>query len=126
MATNRLLGLLRSEGDLVLKIVVCGVDGGRRAVRLEDPADLFGVEEVEIGPGDYFAAAGRILSLQLERRAPAYLIAWFAVEVLQTAEVGFGMTGEELDRWIADRVGLAGRRRPPHRKGKKAASKLEI
>jgi len=116
--------LLRSEGDLVLKIVVCGVDGGQRVIRLEDPAGLFAVEEIELGPGEYFAAAGRILSLQIERSAPAYLTAWFAVEVLQAAEVGFGMTGEELDRWIAARAGAVRRRTPPRKNKKMAEGKL--
>jgi len=39
---------------LVLKLVVCGVDGGPRVLRVEDPAGLFGVEEI----GPFTAAEG--------------------------------------------------------------------
>jgi len=105
--TARVLGMLRPEGDLVLKFVVCGVESGERVIRLEDPAGLFGVEDVEFGPGEYFIAAKRVLELQMGRRAPAWLATSFAVHVLLPADDGFCMTGEELDRWIEGRVAAA-------------------
>ena len=52
------LGLLRYEGDLVRRFVVCRVDGGKRVIRVEDPADLFGGEEI----GLFTAAEGLSLS----------------------------------------------------------------
>ena len=50
--------MLRCEVDLVRRFVVCGVDSGRRVIRVEDSSDLFGGEEI----GLFTAAEGLSLS----------------------------------------------------------------
>ena len=73
-------------------------------IRVEDPADLFGGQDISCGPSEYFIAAKRVLELQMERTVPAWLATSFAVRVLLPAENGFTITGEELDRWIRARM----------------------